>query len=526
MLRALVFATIVLIPRAAPSQEPGRLLIKVALADAAGALTPVPRHALLVSAVPPDDVPRRLVTAVDGTATLRLLPGRYTVESDRPVSFQGKAYNWAQLVEVVAGRDVVLELRIDNAVVAAGIPPSTTPLAPDPDALLLPWQRSVVQLWTPTTRASGFVIDGRGLVATNQRVVGRATSVEVQLTPAVKVAGHVLVADAERDTAILRIDPAAITSLPSVPLPCAVPAPVPLALGDELVAIGLIRGGQADIVSGSVRRATSETILADFGTRQASTGDPVFTTSGRLLGITSIAGDIDRPERGEVRVVRIEDACDVVRAAQTMLSSQAPPAGTHLPVEPATPFAVDALRDAAARRAGSLRPYAMSSSDFDLAFITPVLAFAAMQAPGAGSMDFANWSDYVREMPPVLLVRVTPKQVESFWMTLVRGAAWTQGTSLPPIKHFRPGFSRLQAFCGKTEVIPIHPFKLELRVSETDAIYEGLSVFAPDALGPHCGTVRFVLFSEKSPDTGDARDVDPKLLRQVWQDFEPYRAAK
>jgi hypothetical protein len=77
--------------------------------------------------------------------------------------------------------------------------------------------------------------------------------------------------------------------------------------------------------------------------------------------------------------------------------------------------------------------------------------------------------------------------------------------------------------CGKDEVTPIHPFVLERRISESDAIREGLYVFDPDALGPHCGTVSLELFSEKLPDKPDAATVDPKVLEQVWQDFAPFR---
>jgi hypothetical protein len=181
------------------------------------------------------------------------------------------------------------------------------------------------------------------------------------------------------------------------------------------------------------------------------------------------------------------------------------------------------LEDAVSRRAGSLNPYAMSSSDFDITFITPVLAYAALRDASRPTMDFSNWSDYVRDVPAVLLVRVTPKQSESFWMKLARGAAWTQGASLPPITHFKPGFARLRAFCGETEVTPVHPFILELRLSETEAVHEGLFAFAPDALGPQCGSVRLMLFSEKEPGKGETRMVDPGLLRQIWQDFAPYR---
>ena len=126
-------------------------------------------------------------------------------------------------------------------------------------------------------------------------------------------------------------------------------------------------------------------------------------------------------------------------------------------------------------------------------------------------MDFSNWSEYVEDFPPVLLVRVTPKLVESFWMKVARGAASTQGVSLPPIKRFKSGFSRMRAFCGDAEVTPIHPFKLEQRVSESEAIYEGLYVFDPGALGPQCGSVKLVLYSEKEPEKGDTRVVDAKV---------------
>ena len=222
-----------------------------------------------------------------------------------------------------------------------------------------------------------------------------------------------------------------------------------------------------------------------------------------------------------------------------------PPVGTHRPVEPVRPVPVSALKDAAQRRAGSLSPYQMSSSDFDVAFMTPVLIYGAQyqseqergrerrggpRTPDAEPavvrplVDFGNWSEYVADLPPVLLIRVTPKLAEGFWTTVARGAARTQGVSLPPIKRFKSGFSRMRVLCGDAEVTPIHPFKLEQRVSESDAIYEGLYVLDPGALGPHCGTVKLVLYSEKEPEKGDTRVVDPKVLEQIWQDFAPYRA--
>src|SRR5207342_3769087 len=102
----------------------------------------------------------------------------YTVESDRPVAFRGKVYSWTQMVNIVAGRDMSLELTMKNAEVGAPGGATTTegpPLEADPAFLLPRWQDSIVAIWTTRTRASGFVIDARGLVATNRRSIGTAT---------------------------------------------------------------------------------------------------------------------------------------------------------------------------------------------------------------------------------------------------------------------------------------------------------------------------------------------------------------
>jgi hypothetical protein len=96
--------------------------------------------------------------------------------------------------------------------------------------------------------------------------------------------------------------------------------------------------------------------------------------------------------------------------------------------------------------------------------------------------------------------------------------------ALPPIKHFKPGFQRMRALCGDVEVTPIHPFTLAQRVSETDAVREGLYVFDPQALGPQCTSVKLVLYSEKDPDKPDTRAVDPKIIERIAHDFDAYRA--
>jgi S1-C subfamily serine protease len=539
MVRALVLVAVVfVIPRPLLAQTLGVLHIRIVLNDVDGAVgktTPVPGHALLISDNPSTAPPRLVRTAVDGTADVRLRPGNYTVESDRPVAFNGKAYQWTQTVDVVAGRDAVLQLTTGNADVAVATSETTAgarPLEADPAFLMPRWQDSVVALWTPSTHASGFIIDSRGLVATNQKAIGAATSVEVQLTSTVKVPARVLATDAAKDVAVLWIDPRVITSVTPIPLGCGHQAP---ALEDkqEIFTIGIPLRQLKDMTSGTV---------SDLGLLDGSAGGPVFTADGTLVGITSPVGKNDDRRRGRTTVVRTAAACDVVTSVEQKMTNATPPSGAHLPIEPAWPLPEEAFKDAAQHRAGSLNPYPMASSSFDVAFITPVMIFGStyqadqMNRRGQGPrttggvsalvsrlMDFGNWSDYLEGPLPVLLVRVTPKMVENFWTTVARGAALTQGAAIPAIKRAKSGFSRLRAYCGDSEVAPIHPFVLEQRVSDKDTIAEGLYVFDPGALGPQCDAVKLVLYSDKDPERGETRVVDPGILQRIAQDFAPYR---
>jgi hypothetical protein len=554
MLRALLVATLLLIePRAGDVQANSVLQIKIVLLDVDRKPTPVPHHALLISDNPATAPPRRIVTTQDGTAEVRLPPGNYTVESDRPVVLDGKAYQWRQVVDIAAGRDTVLELTTNNAEVEAAGPDrdtSSAPLVDEASSLMTEWQNSVVAVWSPTTHASGFLIDANGTIATNQRAVGTATSVEVQITRTVKIAATVLAADPDRDVAILWADPTVTASMRPLPLECAQTAKPPLANGQEILTIGVPLREQKGMTSGTVSRVDSHGIVPDLILETGSAGGPVFTTGGRIVGITSIVEDKDNKEermQGDPRLVPLSDVCEAVQSAEKKKKDAAPPSATHLPVEPGRPFPTDSLEEAVKRRAGSLNPYQISSTDFDIAFITPVMTYAAEHQPDQVSgrdrnsgarppdpqqafvrplMDFSNWTDYVADFSQTLLVRITPKLVEGFWTKVARGAAQTQGVAIPSIKHFRSGFSKMRAFCGEAEVLPIHPFKLEHRISENDEISEGLYVFDPGALGPQCGTVKFMLFSEKQPDKAETQMVDPKVIEQIWKDFEPYRAMK
>jgi len=208
-----------------------------------------------------------------------------------------------------------------------------------------------------------------------------------------------------------------------------------------------------------------------------------------------------------------------------------PPSAARLPVEPERPFDERVLDEIVKRRQGNLNPYQFSSASFDVAFLTPVVIRGAQQRTSSRGFqsatqivvtDFGSWADYFEDLPRVVVVRVTPKMAEGFWTTVGRAAASTQGVAIPPIRHFKPGFLRMHAFCGDAEVTPIHPFTITQRVSDTDAIREGLYVFEPQAFGPQCASVKLVMYSEKEPNKPDTRVVDPHVIERIRDDFASY----
>lgn len=546
LLRAsLLVALFAVVPHPASLQELTVLHITVTLLDAEQKPTPVPRHVLLVSDNPASAPPRRVLTTLDGTVDIKVVPGTYTVESDRPVVFNGQSYQWTQMVEVTGGRDATIELTAGNAEVERAT--STTTTAPgatsgaslenDASFLLPRWQDSVVAVWSPTARTSAFVIDPKGLLATNQRAIGDARSVEVQFSASVKVAARVVAADKARDVAILWVDPALTGALRPVPIDCTRPGARVLD-GQEIFAIGAPFGRLKAQTAGIVDGADPRAILADFRLESGGNGGPVFTAAGGVVGISSTEDVGEGASRGDTRVVPIDDVCPLLKSAASAMRGVAPPARANLPVEPParSPAALD---DAVRPRGGSPSPAQVSSGDFDIAFLTPLQVSAARHRPDEGTrdrsadvgrldvaaerarllMDFGGWSEYVAAFPHLLLVRVTPRLVEGFWTMVARGAARTQGMSLPPFKHFKPGFSRMRVFCGAEEVTPIHPFTLEQRLSESEAIVEGFYVFDPVTLGPQCGTVKLMLSSQKEPDKAETLMIEPRVLEQIWQDL-------
>ena len=303
ILRALVASLLFALLAPLAAQELRVVHIKITVTDTDGRVRPVPRHALLISANPATGVPRRVVTSLEGTVDVRLHPGNYTIESDEPLVYQGRSYEWMQTLDVAADRDTTLDFTAANAEVGETSRPATMAAGQSPSELLMAWQGNVVNLWSDTARGAGFVLDRRGLILTNERVVGASDAVEVQFTATRKVAGRVLSSDRAKNVAVIWIDPSLVSALPPATLGYK-DAARGLAEGQDVFAVDASVIDQKTLASGRLIQVDTASIETDIRLDDNAPGVPILAASGAIIGIT--AGN----DRGR-DAVRIDEASAV-----------------------------------------------------------------------------------------------------------------------------------------------------------------------------------------------------------------------
>ena len=151
---------------------------------------------------------------------------------------------------------------------------------------------SVVRIRTDQGSGSGAIFEvssGRALVLTNQHVIDRARSIQVEVNDAATYAATLVGVDSLRDLAVLSI--CCDSSFRALPFGNASDLPA----GTFVFAMGYPLGfeGQATVTSGivsAVRFATGEdrwVIQTDASINPGNSGGPLLSATGRILGINT-----------------------------------------------------------------------------------------------------------------------------------------------------------------------------------------------------------------------------------------------
>jgi S1-C subfamily serine protease len=507
----------------------------------------VPKLALSIESE--HGAPIQLSSSAEGTARVDLEPGKYRMKSTRGLDFESKHFDWDVAFDVNPGENQ-LELSSDNAKITASDKPSrvTDELSTQYKRL----QNAVVTVWSEIGRGTGFIVDSTGLILTNQHVIGPSEYIAVQFDNATKISAVKLLADPERDIAVLWADTSAFQN--AIVAPQAIdslnePAAVE---GERVFSIGSPLHQRKIVTTGIVSKIEEHAIISDIHIDHGNSGGPLFNSLGQVIGITTFGEG-----RGVSGIVRIEEAAQLLADARAKMAMIAKPSPTLLPVEPTILFPIDAIKDTLLSDKFETKHYVFDVGDFKIEMVTPPLRYwledeseikaakqkgkrtkkssEAVQDSFRPLDGLKNWAEYVGEYQSTFSIRATPKMHETGGSILRRSlvAGLSQGGyGGPATMRFKADFYRMRLKCGDNEVAPIQPGKIfhafdnhSSFVNLTDATYEGYYIYPPDSISPTCGKVVLEIYSEKKPESAATRVLDEKTVSKVWADFGPYREA-
>lgn len=411
---------------------------------------------------------------------------------------------------------------------------------------------SVVTVWSEIGQGTGFIIDSSGLILTNQHVIGPSTYIAVQSDPEHKVAARLLAADPDRDVAVLWADIAALPGVSVAPLAPTV-SPAPVLVGEEVFTIGSPMGVQKILTTGIVSKIEAHAIFSNININHGNSGGPLFNSQGHAVGITTFLDANEPNGPGISGIILLDQAQSVIQRAKQVMAGEVPPSGALLPVAPADPFPLDALKADAAQPKFDARPYFFSEGKFDVYIITPPLKFWASEQGSLEAArgnrrrnrksaaavainplnDLRNWRQYLGDYDATIEIRANPQLRQTFLSALSRGlAAAGNDYNLPPERlHYVTDFLKMRLLCGDREVAPITPAEIASLVNVhnpfvnvSDATYQGFYIYPPDAISPECGDVKLELYSQKDPDHPTVKKLSKKTVQRIWSDFAPFRA--
>jgi hypothetical protein len=553
-----------LLVAAVTAQSASKVSVKVALVDRDLNVKPVPKQVLLVQKLGADGTPdastpaQELTTSFDGAATLALAPGSYRLSAQKPVEFDGKSYQWAAKFQIAEGQDASVELSNDNAIVSLlpnVIAAATGRRRVTEEAELFKQLRDgVVTVEGELGHGTGFIVDERGLILTNQHVVSNSKELRVQFDRTHKVRAVLVAEDRDRDVAVLWANLAPCASCKTLKI-AEVRADEPAVIeGERVFAIGSPLSQEKILTSGIVSKVEKRAIISDVNINPGNSGGPLFNSLGEVIGLTTF-GENAGFGPGVSGIVRIEEAAELLAKAKERAQAKDLPPADLMPTVPEDAFPLDAIKTRLDVKKFEQKPYKAELGDYDVMMLTPVYKFYLSEkdrleavrerekrnkGEGAqGTMDkyrnLRNWAEYAGELKPVVQILAIP-EMKMTGKSLLLGAVLMAGTGMmtPPDMKFKADFYEMSLVCDGAVVTPIQRGKSELVVPmqsyykvKNRFTYAGIYTFPVDPFEPgKCKQLALNIFSEENPGVPAKKILTPQMVQRVWMDFDEYRQRK
>ena len=543
----LLIAALIVAVRA---QSPTNVTLRVALVDKGLNLKNVPKFGLLVRKVNDSNFPeQKFSTTFDGSAAISLAAGDYNVVSAEPVDFEGKSFSWEQTFKVESGKVLTVELSNDNAKIAVGIQASPRRRVSQAAELFKTLRNGVVTIEGELGAGTGFIIDKRGLVLTNQHVISETNEIRVRFDKHTAVKARVLATDVERDLAILQINLGVLPESSVLTIAGGNTAEPPLFEGEEVFSIGSPLQQEKILTTGIVSKLEARAIISDLDFNAGSSGGPLFNSLGEVVGITTfnVKGTDGSGLSG---IVRIEETAALIAKAREMAETNGTPNGKLMSNFPEGIFPVETIKTALNRKDFPVKQYLADVKDYQIKYMTPVYKFYAIEKDridsvrirekrnkvkgGSADMfrDLRYWSEYAGELKPVVDILALPETTptgKSMLLSAVTNA--TIGYSTPFDLKYKADFAEMKLMCDGTEVTPIRRnkteigrdlqnyFKVRKRYTYAGVYSYPYEIFAPG----RCAVMQLQVFSEEDTEKPITSTVQDIVKNRVWADFADFR---
>lgn len=549
----LLLTVVILFVSAAYSQSRDNVSFKVAVVDKGLNLKNVPKFVLVVrKATDSAFADQTVSTSFDGSVTLSLAPGDYTVVSEKEVVFEDRTFNWEYAFKVKADRDTSVELSNDNAKISAVKSPRRR--ISQAAELFRTLRDGVVTIEGELQTGTGFIFDEKGLVLTNNHVINESNEIRVRFDKQTAVKARVLARDVERDLAVLQINLRAFANSKVLKFAAANAAEPTVFEGEEVFTIGSPANQEKILSTGIVSKVEERAIISDINFSPGNAGGPLFNSVGEVVGLTTFKVK-DRKEKGDsglAGIVRIEETSEVVTKARELAATKGTPSGELMPNFPAGIFPVETIKTAVRSPRFSSKDYVSDVKNYQVRYMTPVYKFYMIEKDRIESLkirekrnrdkgkletadmfrDLSVWSEYAGELMPVVDILALPEtRATGKSMALSAITTMTVGISTPFDLNYRADFSQMKLLCNGREITPVRRNKTEIErdlqnyyKTKKRYTYAGVYTYPYDVFAPgRCSQMEVHVFSEEDIETPIVSTVTDAIRNRIWADFGDFR---
>ena len=537
------------------AQTADNVTVKVTVVNRSLELKNVPKFGLVVRGT--DDNAsgdHKISTDVSGKATLTLSPGRYIVSSASPLVFEDKSYTWTQQFDVTLGSDITLELSSDNAVIsspttASGAVPQRRRVS-EAGELFKTLRDGVVTIEGELGSATGFIVDDKGLVVTNQHVIAESNEIRVRFDKQTAVKARVLAVDEERDLAVLQINLSAFPKSQVLRIGIAGPDGPSVVEGEQVFSIGSPLRQDKILTTGIVSKIDDKAIISDIAFSYGSAGSPLFNSVGEVVGITAF--NLKDKDGGSLAgIIRIDQCADLLAKAREAAVNKNLPSAELMPNMPDGTFPVETIKTAISSKDFPVKQYISDIHNYEVKYMTPIFKFYTIEKDridsikirekrnkekgGSADMfrDLRSYSEYAGELVPVVDILALPEITatpKSLALSVATGM--TIGYSTPYALKYKADFYSMRLTCDGKEVAPLRRTKTEIDrplqnyyKSRTRYTYAGVYSYPYELFAPgRCGELKLQIFSEEDIEEPITTIVSDTVKNRVWSDFQDFRS--